>query len=237
LSRLEHARGGTLYLEHVDALDAHAEMLLLGRLSRLDQDGIRVIVSAENAQSHGRDEVAQQTITVPPLRERRGSYDILALAAMFLHRYGANRHVRLSSEAAEHLVRYDYPGNVTELERTIEYVLGTTQATIILARHLPETIRAPGKGFSERERARQPRGQENAIALYNALREHFSLQELRTLAFRLGIDYEDVPAETPDEMARDLIRYCERRLRLPELVSAAQERCPDVAWGGDQEGR
>ena len=44
--------------------------------------------------------------------------------------------------------------------------------------------------------------------------------ELRDLCFRLEIDYENLPGETKADKARELIAYCERHGRLPELRAA-----------------
>lgn len=56
-------------------------------------------------------------VTLPPLRERRE--DIPALVAFFLGRY-KSREIRFSKEAMNQLVKYDYPGNIRELENIVE---------------------------------------------------------------------------------------------------------------------
>ncbi len=59
------------------------------------------------------------TITLPPLRERKG--DILLLANYFLEKLnrGSTRK-RLSRDAADWLVTYEWPGNVRELANVVE---------------------------------------------------------------------------------------------------------------------
>ena len=60
-------------------------------------------------------------ITVPPLREREG--DILLLAEHFLEMYEKKylkQKFRLSDSAKKKLMQYHYPGNVRELQYTIE---------------------------------------------------------------------------------------------------------------------
>jgi len=49
---------------------------------------------------------------------------------------------------------------------------------------------------------------------------HFSLVEMKTLAFDLGIDYESLPYETKTEFAMELISYCERKSMLSPLVAS-----------------
>lgn len=60
-------------------------------------------------------------ITVPPLRERNG--DILLLATHFLEMYGRKyfkQKLRLADSAKKKLMLHHYPGNVRELQYTIE---------------------------------------------------------------------------------------------------------------------
>ena len=57
-------------------------------------------------------------ITLPPLRERRE--DIPLLIDHFLRRYAdEGKARRVSREAMDVLLKYDYPGNVRELENLV----------------------------------------------------------------------------------------------------------------------
>lgn len=61
------------------------------------------------------------TIALPPLRERTA--DIIPLASSFLKRFAAqaNRNIKgFSPDAAERLRRYDWPGNVRQLQNEIQ---------------------------------------------------------------------------------------------------------------------
>lgn len=69
-------------------------------------------------------------VVVPPLRERPS--DILPLAEHFLRDAGASAKV-LSSEAAERLRRYEWPGNVRQLKNVIERCLALVRSTVIAA--------------------------------------------------------------------------------------------------------
>lgn len=60
-------------------------------------------------------------IEVPPLRERKS--DIPLLVDKFLHKYGLeykDRVIKISNEALAALERYDWPGNIRELENSIQ---------------------------------------------------------------------------------------------------------------------
>src|SRR5262249_36320102 len=61
-------------------------------------------------------------IRVPPLRERLA--DIVPLAPHFGALYGGLNGPRLSSEAAEALLEYSWPGNVRQLENLMKRLAG-----------------------------------------------------------------------------------------------------------------
>ncbi len=72
-------------------------------------------------------------IRVPPLRERKD--DIPALAQHFLEKYShemGKRVTKVSSYAIDLLCKYDFPGNVRELENLIERSVALTSTNIIL---------------------------------------------------------------------------------------------------------
>ena len=93
-------------------------------------------------------------ITLPPLRERKE--DIPALADHFLAIYREKNGKRLrgiSGKALDLLVRYDWPGNIRELENCIERAVIMAREEAILPADFPPQIRmlsqAQGKdGFA-----------------------------------------------------------------------------------------
>jgi Nif-specific regulatory protein len=85
------------------------------------------------------------TITLPPLRERRG--DVPSLAEYFLEKYAREhrRNIRrLGSGALDLLCSYSWPGNVRELENAMERAVVACEGLVVEERHLPETIRSVG---------------------------------------------------------------------------------------------
>jgi 2'-5' RNA ligase/tetratricopeptide (TPR) repeat protein len=66
--------------------------------------------------------------------------------------------------------------------------------------------------------------------LAQLLTKYFDKEELRTLCFNLGVDYNDLPAEGKTNKARELVSYLERRSRIIELIEVCQQLRPDILW-------
>ena len=65
--------------------------------------------------------------------------------------------------------------------------------------------------------------------LLEALTECFTLEELKTLCFELGIDGEAIYAEANKiAFARELIAYCERQRLVKRLIDAARRNRPGI---------
>ena len=62
------------------------------------------------------------------------------------------------------------------------------------------------------------------------LERFFSVEELRTLCFDLGVDFESVGGESKAGKTRELVAYSHRRGNLPELIAAARRARPAVRW-------
>jgi transcriptional regulator with PAS, ATPase and Fis domain len=158
--KFEHADGGTLFLDEVGDLSLTAQAKLLRAIQDLSVERVggqgtrRVdtrLVAATNKSLSDLVEagvfradlyyrLAGIEVHVPPLRERRE--DIIELAAYFLERHRAARHLELSRAAADALVTYDWPGNVRELERLMERTLTLARSTVIEIEDLPLRLRS-----------------------------------------------------------------------------------------------
>jgi two-component system NtrC family response regulator len=81
-------------------------------------------------------------INIPPLRKRKT--DIPLLVDYFLKKYAdenAKDVTSISKEAMDQLMKYEFPGNVRELENVIEQAVVLTRGDVITSRDLPSTVR------------------------------------------------------------------------------------------------
>jgi len=159
--RFELADGGSLFLDEIGDLPAHLQVKLLRVLQEREFErvgssrpiGVNVrVLAATHRDLEGlvregrfRDDLYYRinvvTITLPPLRERRE--DIPLLIDHFVRTFGEknDKVIRgLSREARDLLLRYDYGGNVRELENLIERAVVLTRDDVIDLSDLPLTI-------------------------------------------------------------------------------------------------
>lgn len=157
---LEYAKGGTVFFDEIGELPLQMQVKLLrvlqertlmrvGGAEEIPID-IRVLAATNRNLKEASDEGSFRkdlyyrldviTILVPSLVERRN--DIPLLASHFLQKHvEPGRPVpQLSDLAAERLKRYDYPGNIRELENIIQRVLITCQEDVVEPHHLEEDI-------------------------------------------------------------------------------------------------
>lgn len=66
--------------------------------------------------------------------------------------------------------------------------------------------------------------------LREILSSRFSEDELRTLCFDLGIDYDDLPDQGKVNKARELISYHQRRNQLHRLIETGRATRTDIVW-------
>lgn len=75
-----------------------------------------------------------------------------------------------------------------------------------------------------------PANPTDLATLRRLLNEHFSLGELHNLCHDLGIDFENLPGDTKESKARELVEYCDRRDQLDDLLKRCQGLRPKVQW-------
>ena len=160
----EVADGGTLFLDEVGELPLTIQVKLLRaiqervirRVGANEDIKIEVrIIAATNRELEQmvKDQTFRQdlyyrlnviNIRTPSLRERKE--DIPLLANFFLKKYNdrLNKTVQgISLEAMEVLKKYDYPGNVRELENIIERTVALEGGATILPESLPPFVNTP----------------------------------------------------------------------------------------------
>jgi DNA-binding NtrC family response regulator len=156
---IEAAAEGTLLLDEIAEMPAHLQTKLLRvlqerKLRRLgDEREIAVnfrLVSATNRDTSAllaegilrKDlyfRISTIKIRVPPLRERLD--DVILIAKRFIERYNQqyNKNIReIAPETVLRLIRYDWPGNIRELESVIERAVLFCPGERLLPGCLPE---------------------------------------------------------------------------------------------------
>ena len=141
--RFELADGGTLFLDEIGDISASAQVKLLRVLQEREfervggSQSIKVNVRLVAATNRDLEKMVKEgtfredlyyrlnviPIDLPPLRQRGD--DIKLLVDFFLERSQKNhkRNITLSDEAIEQLCNYPWPGNIRELENTIERIV------------------------------------------------------------------------------------------------------------------
>lgn len=66
--------------------------------------------------------------------------------------------------------------------------------------------------------------------LHNLLLKHFSAEDLRTICFELGIDFDDLPGQSRPSKARELVLFLARRERTLELIGVCKRIRPNATW-------
>jgi PAS domain S-box-containing protein len=206
--RIDLAQGGTVFFDEIGDLPPETQVKLLRILQEREyeplggvaprQADVRVVAATNHSLtdlvSRGlfRDDLyfrlAVVRLAIPPLAERRE--DIPYLVEHFIQRFNAKRGKQiegLTPAVAEVLLRYDFPGNVRELENIIEYAFVLCRNRFIDVPHLPEDLRAEAEAAAARpgRRAISPLGQAEADAIRSSLSRHAG--HLGRVAADLGI--------------------------------------------------
>jgi two-component system response regulator HydG len=157
MGRFEMANGGTLFLDEIGNISLHQQAKLLSvlqnrQISRIGSNeiipiDIRLICATNVSLSELANEnrfrkdliyrINTVEIIMPPLRKRGN--DIILLAKHFARLY-SNKYMKpvpdFDKKAVEKLLGYNYPGNVRELQYTIERAVIMADENVLQAKDL-----------------------------------------------------------------------------------------------------
>jgi two-component system NtrC family response regulator len=160
IGRFEESDGGTLFLDEIGEISASVQVKLLRFLQEREfqrvggnqtiHSDVRII-SATNRdlelkvkEGTFREDLFYRlnvvVMDIPPLRERKD--DVPLLIDHFLRHFAAENSKKvtgITSEARDLLLKYDYPGNVRELENIIERAVVISRNSVISMDDLPFT--------------------------------------------------------------------------------------------------
>ena len=157
IGRFEQGNGGSVFLDEISdvTLSTQAKLLRVLQEHEFERLGsnrtikvdVRIIATTnkdlekEVAEGRFREDLYYRlnvvTIKIPPLRERDG--DVELLAEYFLDKYSRslNKKIRKIDPAAMQLLKgYRWPGNIRELENTMERAVLMTEADVITTEDL-----------------------------------------------------------------------------------------------------
>jgi two-component system response regulator HydG len=158
---IEHAAGGTMFLDEIGTMPNTLQAKLLrtlefGEVRRIGENESRVVdvrfLAATNIdlkQAVDRGEFRSDLfyrlnvhrVHLPPLRERDG--DVRLLIEHFLGRYGGGRVTACSQPVWDALLAFDYPGNVRQLQHIIQRAVAIAQGPILETGDVSEEVLAP----------------------------------------------------------------------------------------------
>lgn len=161
--KFELASGGTIFLDEIGDMPFDVQVTLLRVLqnrevrrigaSKSIRIDVRIITATnQNLEQLVADKLFREDlfyrinvfrIRIPPLRERTG--DVRLLSEFFLEKYGGtvpgNGVSHFSPEAMELMERYPWPGNVRQLENSVERAVYLTAEGPITPAGLPPELR------------------------------------------------------------------------------------------------
>lgn len=162
IGKFQYADGGTLFLDEIGDISATLQVKLLRALqeqkftpvgsNREVEVNVRIVAATNRnleemiKRGEFREDLFYRLnvlpIFLPPLRERKD--DIESLLLHFLEKFNAtygNKILGISDEARELLMKYNWPGNIRELENVMEHAFVIETGDKITAASLPDSIR------------------------------------------------------------------------------------------------
>lgn len=161
IGRFEEANGGTIFIDEVGDIPLAIQVKLLraiqfGEVQRIGSNStfktdVRIIAATHRdleemiKRNEFREDLFYRlnvvTINLPQLRHRKD--DIQLLVDHFVQKYSTSIGKKvdgISKEALDQLIKYDFPGNIRELENMIERAIVLTRSEIITKDDLPFSI-------------------------------------------------------------------------------------------------
>ena len=158
---IEHAKGGTFFLDEIGELPMHLQVKFLRvledhkirrlgsneeieidiRLICATNQNIKALIEAGRFREDLFYRINTFEIHLPPLRERRG--DIQLLAHHFLNYFAetSDKTIQgISAEVMDMLCDYNWPGNVRELMHVMERAVALSDTDAIKLEDLPENL-------------------------------------------------------------------------------------------------
>jgi len=156
---IEHAHTGTLFLDEIGTMPPALQAKLLralesGEVRRIGENEARKVdvrfIAATNTDLQGAVDAGRfradlfyrlnvHRIHLPALRDRQGDAEVLI--DHFLRRYGAVTEITSYSDAARAaLLKYEYPGNVRQLEHIVQRAVAVARGPLIEPDDLPEEL-------------------------------------------------------------------------------------------------
>ncbi len=219
----ERANRGTIFLDEIGEMTLSTQRKLLRVLQEKEFERVggtapihievRVVAATnrrledEVAAGNFREDLFYRlhvlTIHVPPLREHMEDIPLLVQHFLEKHRYGAmSRMARISPDAMERLMTHTWPGNIRELENTVQRGVVLSQGGVITAEQIQFAPQAGGRliDITQRVRERTPLRQVlNEVErelIVEAMKQHEG--DRVAVAHTLGLDLPDLTQRLHD---------------------------------------
>lgn len=169
--KFEEAHGGTIFLDEIGDISLTTQTKLLRVLQEREFERVgsnrtqKVDVRIVAATNRNLEEAVELKImredlfyrlsvvpiVLPPLKKRRE--DIVKLIEHFIKKYAKENKrdiTGITPEVRSNLVKYDYPGNIRELENIMERAIVIARDNVITIKDLPETVTSAHKQKSKK---------------------------------------------------------------------------------------
>jgi two-component system response regulator HydG len=181
IGRFQYAEGGTLFLDEVGDLSGSMQVKLLRVLqekkftpvgsNREIESDVRIIAATNRnldemiKSGHFREDLFYRLnvipVNLPPLRDRKDDIDhLLTIFVPKFNKSHGKEVTGVSADAVVALKKYQWPGNIRELENVIEHAFIIEGGNMITLMSLPENI----SGISDSERLTESQEAETVAA-------------------------------------------------------------------------